>query len=431
MSTFWILIKNNLRLILRNKAFIFFMLCAPFISVLILNLQLGSIEKSYGSACKVNELNKATERIIYLSDAAKYPVKVYDKSQSELSEYILERLGEESAFAVYRYKASDMTEEAIIKQINDIIENDRIGVILYFSDMFDKTLLSGDYTAGMKVFRASDDERVTLFGESFDAIMSRLAAVVNKLRDAGGYNDGNVKDFAEAVVKSLNEMDEHLPVRTVVSLGDAHNDVLTKEKNNYIEKLGYAFAILTLGFLFCGVCVAYTVIEEEENRVYTRMMLSDVTVKTYLLAKLAVSIIISFLLTGITAVALLIMGQGDFGLSMGNLLLLVLLIGMVFSVLSLCVGTFAKNIMNANYTVFILWNISALFSGSYFKLDDSTTFIRSVSLLMPQKWFSDVAKKMILGDNAAYSMVLCITVAYLVVILSAGVVGLKVKKAPQ
>ena len=82
----------------------------------------------------------------------------------------------------------------------------------------------------------------------------------------------------------------------------------------------------------------------------------------------------------------------------------------------------------SNYAIFSIWSISALLAGLYFPLDNTTKLLKTLSYLMPQKWFMDAAKLLLSGDNSAFSMIICITVAYLIVIISVGGVGLKIKR---
>lgn len=69
-----------------------------------------------------------------------------------------------------------------------------------------------------------------------------------------------------------------------------------------------------------------------------------------------------------------------------------------------------------------------MLAGLYFPLDDTTKALKALSYLMPQRWFMDASELLLTGDKSAYSMVLCVTVAYLVAIISIGGVGLKFKK---
>ena len=47
--------------------------------------------------------------------------------------------------------------------------------------------------------------------------------------------------------------------------------------------------------------------------------------------------------------------------------------------------------------------------------------------MMPQKWFLDATEMMMVRDNRVYFMVLCVTVAYMIVTVSLGSVGIKYK----
>jgi ABC-type multidrug transport system permease subunit len=96
--------------------------------------------------------------------------------------------------------------------------------------------------------------------------------------------------------------------------------------------------------------------------------------------------------------------------------------------MSLLIGVILGDVMSSNYAAFAIWSISALLAGLYFPLDDTTKALKILSYLMPQKWFLDASKLLIVGDRSAYSMVLCVTVAYLIVIISVGGVGLKIKR---
>ena len=69
-----------------------------------------------------------------------------------------------------------------------------------------------------------------------------------------------------------------------------------------------------------------------------------------------------------------------------------------------------------------------MLAGLYFPLDDTSAALKALSYLMPQRWFLKASEMLFVGDNSVYSMVICITVAYLVVILSIGSIGLKVKR---
>ena len=105
------LIRSSLKLIFRNKAFWFFIVIIPFLSILILT------KKSEGTFYKekdkdgIIELKKEDDRVAYATYGStnKYIVKVYDASGSDLSEYMLTKIGESGMFKVCRYKDLSMT----------------------------------------------------------------------------------------------------------------------------------------------------------------------------------------------------------------------------------------------------------------------------------------------------------------------------------
>ena len=85
--------------------------------------------------------------------------------------------------------------------------------------------------------------------------------------------------------------------------------------------------------------------------------------------------------------------------------------------------------MGANYAAFAIWIVSALLAGLYFPIEGSSKVIKAMSYLMPQRWFLKGTEMLLVGDTSAYAMIGCITIAYLVIILCIGAVGLKMKES--
>ena len=50
------------------------------------------------------------------------------------------------------------------------------------------------------------------------------------------------------------------------------------------------------------------------------------------------------------------------------------------------------------------------------------------STIMPQRWFMKPTEMLLVGDKSAYSMILYITAVYLILIVSVGRIGLKIKR---
>jgi len=158
-------------------------------------------------------------------------------------------------------------------------------------------------------------------------------------------------------------------------------------------------------------------------------MLSKVGRYEYLMSKLVMSVLISVLQTMVMALCMFVAGDTDFGISKSDFLLFIFLLGLMFSLLSMCAGILIGDVMGANYAVFAVWSISALLAGLYFPIDTASGAIKAISYLMPQRWFLKGTEMLMVGDKSAYPMIACVTCAYLIVILSVGVIGLKMKES--
>ena len=141
-----------------------------------------------------------------------------------------------------------------------------------------------------------------------------------------------------------------------------------------------------------------------------------------------VAFVISVMQTLVLAVCLSLIPKLDVGINSISFLAEIFLLGLIFSTLSLLLGVILGDVMSSNYAVFAIWSISALLAGLYFPLDDTTKALKTLSYLMPQRWFMDASELLLVGDKSAYAMLLCVTAAYLIVIVTVGGVRLKIKR---
>lgn len=418
MSHFLELLKINGKLLLRNKGFLFFLLITPIVSVIIMNLHVNL--SFYEEEQKEREIQEISgeDKVVYLNNWSDYAVKVYDGAGTELSEYVLEKMADSGMFSIYRMDAGDMTEAEVQKQAEKDAMNDRMGTILYVKPDFDENVMKGNWEEAFLFYQVSEDERWELWEDSFSGELSSIYQVAQ--------GTGGTK---EQILTILQGIQENLPQQEIISLEGKDSVTLSAEQSSKRGLAGYAYAIITLGFLFCGVCIAYTVIEERENKVYTRIMLSKVGRYEYLMSKLVMSVLISVLQTMVMALCMFVAGDTDFGISKSDFLLFIFLLGLMFSLLSMCAGILIGDVMGANYAVFAVWSISALLAGLYFPIDTASGVIKAISYLMPQRWFLKGTEMLMVGDKSAYPMIACVTCAYLIVILSVGVIGLKMKES--
>ena len=50
---------------------------------------------------------------------------------------------------------------------------------------------------------------------------------------------------------------------------------------------------------------------------------------------------------------------------------------------------------------------------------------------MPQKWFLEAAEMIFIGDKGVYLLLACVVVAYMVIMLSVGSVGIKLRNGEE
>ena len=412
------LVKMSLKLLLRNKGFLFFLIVTPILSTVILSIKMDHTVYSDNSDKElVMELSDYAEKAVYVGDTSACIIKVYDASNSELSEYVLNQMAGTGLFSVCRADVSGLTEEEIDAAAKRDAFDDRAGMLLYLEDDFDGAVLRGNWEQGIKLYAVSEDERQEIFVTELTELLGRIKQVQTI-----------VGDDVTVMLEMLTEIEDELPKKEVVNFAGKEAIELTEKQINQRTQIGYAFAIITLGFLFCGVCVAHSVIEEQNNKVFTRVLLTKLSGRDYFISKFAVAIVISLMQTIVLAICLSFIPGLDVGMSMISFLFIIFLLGLIFGTLSLLIGVILGDVMSSNYAVFAIWSISALLAGLYFPLDDTTKALKTLSYLMPQRWFMDVSELLLVGDKSAYSVVLCVTVAYLIVIISVGGVGLKIKR---
>lgn len=412
------LVKMNLKLLLRNKGFLFFLIVTPALSAFLLSAKTEHTVYIDGSDKEVIlELKDYTEKAVYLGDTSACIIKVYDASNSELSDYVLNRMAAAGMFSVCRADVSGLTEEEVEEIAKRDAFDDRAGVLLYLKKDFDAAVLDGTWEQSMKLYVVSEDKRQELFVTE----LTDLLAVIKQVQSVAG-------DDITVMLEMLMDIQDKLPEKKVVNLSGKDEISLTDRQVNQRTQIGYAFAIITLGFLFCGVCVAHSVIEEQNNKVFIRVMLTKMNGRDYFISKFVAAFVISVMQTLVLAVCLSFIRGLDVGMSIMSFLVVIFLLGLIFSTLSLLLGVVLGDVMSSNYAVFAIWSISALLAGLYFPLDYTTKALKTLSYLMPQRWFMDASELLLTGDKSAYSMLLCITAAYLIVIISVGGVGLKIKR---
>ena len=414
------LIKTTIKLLMRNKGFIFFLLITPILSSVILGMKFEASVYQEKDSESILELETADSQALYIGDNYAYIVKVYDGAKTELSEYVLRSLAENGLFCICRADVRGFSYDEIRAQAEKDGYNDRCGIIMYLKSDFDTAVMNDTLANGMELFITSEDERTELFETELRDKLGKIYLT------AGLCGQDSAK-----TIEMLDQITGKIPEKKVTEITGEDSVSLNDQQKNSSVQIGYAFAIITLGFMFSGVFAAHTVITEENNKVFTRYKLTGRSTAMYFTAKFITVVLMSALQTGVLAVCLMFMKNMDLGISMPMFLLIIFLLGRVIGTFAMLTGILFGDIMSSVYAAFAIWSISAMLSGLLFPIDDTAKVLKAISYLMPQRWFMDSTEKILAGLGGAYPTLICVTAAYLVIIVGIGSVGLKMKKQPS
>jgi ABC-2 type transport system permease protein len=404
----------NMRLLLRNKGYLVLLVILPIVAVLMLNTS-GSGVLMEKDAYAVQELDKDTAQILTIANS-KMNVKVYDSSNTEFSDYLIDELAKTGSFEIYRYRSGTMDIDTAREKALASANRNVIGAVIYIPASFEEDILSGSDSRAV-VFEATGDGRIQLLEENFDTFLKNL------------YNYAAVTGYQKEELLSLLHTfaGQELKKNTVsVEVGDALN--LSNQQQDRSSSIGYSLAFLSIAFLFSGVFIAATIVDERNNRVYNRFMLSPISMMWYGLVKLALIVMTNLLQTGIIAVAVKLIVKTDFGISYPDYLFLVFCLGLIFNLFSVVIGVITNNVLDSSYIVFLVWCLSCLLAGLYFPLDAASSWWTKVSLLMPQRWVVKTGEMLMAGRSDAFRIFIPVVIGYLFIIMSVGFMGITIRK---
>lgn len=413
------LIKSSLKLLFRNKSFWFFLVIVPILSTFVLRAhQMNSITLSKQAEGTVAELESEEEKVAYYSSQGAFVVKVYDACGSELSEYMLKKIASSGAFSIVRATVPDMDKISADARVKYDGEFDRMGAALYIAQDYDRLVAGGEEDEALTLYVLSDDARI----EMLEYSMRKELALIQK----------TVADWTlPEAVKILNQKLASAPKKEVVRISSGSSRTLTQDQENRKTAIGYAIAFMTLGYVFCGVFVAHTVIKDEHDKVLTRLRLTGMSSYTYFASKFVISAIATALMTIVLGIFSLVIDAEKFGVGRVKFLLMMFLLGLIFSSISLVIGVIMGDVMNSNIAAFALFSLSSLLAGTFFPLDGTSKLIKAIASLMPQKWFLDATEMFFVGDRKAYLILLAVTCSYLLLALSVGGVGVKIRNGEE
>jgi len=415
MSGLLTMMKMNLKLLLRNKGYLAFLIILPIVSVLMLNIKTGSGVDGGNDTYEIHELSKQNESIFNVTNT-KLNVKVYDCNDSELSNYIIEELAKAGSYRIYRYKGEAMNIQEARQESLNTTNHNVLGAVIYIPNDFETQILSGN-KSNMIVFEATTDARITLLKSNLDSFVQS----VSRYAEITGYNKASLKTLLNTSVE--NEMSKE-----IVGIEVGNTLQLTTQQQDQKSSIGYSLAFLTIGFLFSGVFIAATVVEERQNKVYNRIVLSKSSIINYGLVKLGLIFITVMIQTSILAIGIKLIVKTDYGIPFSSYIFLVLGLGLIFNTFSVVIGIITNNVLTSNYIAFLVWCLSDLLAGLYFPLDAAAGWWGKISMMMPQRWVLRASEMLMAGKSGVYSMYILVVVSYLIVISSVGFMAIKMRK---
>lgn len=416
MNAFFTMIKINLKLLLRNKGYLCFLLLLPVLSVLLLNIR-TFVNSNQEENNIIYDINKEDEMIDNYNLAnEKLNIRIFDYSKSELSDYIIKELSKTGTYRIYRYEGAPVgIDKAREKAINAANHN-VVGAVIYIPDTFEKQILNKE-AADIVIFKVAKDGRITLLENNLKVYVKSICQYAAET----DYKQGALNELLKTSEK--NEMSKE-----VINLEFGNKQNLNAEQKSKSFCIGYSLSILTIAFLFGGIFIAGIIVDERQNRVYNRVIMSKTSLGKYGSAKLFMVLLTVLIQTGVMAIAIKLFGKSDFGIPYMSYIFLVFCLGLIFNLISVVTGVLTNNVISSCYIAFFIWCFSDLFAGLYFPLDTASKWWIRTCTLMPQRWVVKSAEMIMAGKSGVYSMFLFAVLGYLVIILSVGMIGIKMRR---
>lgn len=415
MNGFVTMIKMNLKLLLRNKGYLAFLFILPILSVIMLNVDNVNTMNAVENAYVIKELSNDNEEILTVSNS-KMNIMVYDSSNSVLSDYVLQELAKTGSYHIYRYKEKGIDLSKAREKALDTANHNVIGAVIYIPDTFEKEILKGN-DSNMVVFEATGDGRIELLKNNIAVYLQSVYLYAEET----GYDKA-----ALTKLLTLSAGSEASKEIVSIEVGDTLN--LSAKQQSDSSSIGYSISFLTISFLFSGVFIAATVVDERQYRVYNRFVLSNASMGSYGLVKIIMVLLTVLMQTGIIAVGIKLLVKADFGIPFISYLFLIFCLGMILNLFSVVIGVLTNNVLTSNYIVFLVWCLSCLIAGLYFPLDGASKWWARASMLMPQRWVVKASEMIMAEKSGVYAMFILVVLSFLLVITSVGLMGIKMRR---
>ncbi len=397
MHGLWIMLKANVKLVLRSKQTLFLIILIPILSTLILNLTSVEEGEDQGYEFKMNVL-------------------VVDESKTMLSRELINDLQKDNSMIVEVAKEEGMSSEEIkaffIKTANKSI----MSSFIYIPSDFEANILQGDVKEILILFDTGTDERVKLLDAHLNSITGKFL-VFSKI--AQGKQE-TLNDLIEQSKKNETKSE-------VVILGK-EGELAAQDKKDYSFSLSLFVAAITMTLIFSNNFIVGLFIKEKHNRVLKRIQLTNTSMLSYIAVKVILAIGSLAFQTGLIMMGVKVIVQSDLGISIWIMGFLVFGLGSVLTCVSICSMSFFDDIATANYVGFALILIANMLSGLYFPFEAAPTWMQNVAMLLPQRWFVIAAGGALRGNEEVLYQYGWVIGALALFFLSVSLLGFKSRR---
>jgi ABC-type multidrug transport system, permease component len=416
MNGFFTMVKTNLKLLLRNKGYLCLLIFLPILSAGLLSVQSDSeVGMKDNSSYFVQNIEDRAKGITSIENT-KLMVKIYDNSNTEMSDYIAQELAGSGVFRIFRYNKEVVDLESVRAESINNAGKSTVSAVVYIPENFEAAVLAGE-TGDISILEIRNDGRISLLNSNINTYLS----FIMNAAETTGYD-------STALDTLFDELNASKLEKRIESIEVGNNLSLSNQQNKQSTRIGYSVAALTIGFLFCGIFIADIIVKEKNNKVYERIFLSKASILNYVLAKMSMILLTVIIQTAVLAAVMPLLVNTDFGIPYSSYLFFVFGLGLCVSSLSVVIGTLANNTMNATYAVFAIWIVSNIMAGLYFPIASAAQWWVKASMLIPQRWVIVASEMLMAGKNGVYTMFALIICGYLLILMSCTSVGVKVGK---
>ena len=174
MNGFMTMLKMNMKLLIRNKAYLCFLIILPICAILTLNIPNDSGYESNDKATyEVKTMENINDQIIKMQNT-QLTVNVYDSSSSYLSDYVLEKLASFGSYQIYRYENSEISEDDAEDTALETFNKNNISAAIYISDKLISNVINRNNQDDIIIYEGADDERISLLKDNLNLIVRSL-----------------------------------------------------------------------------------------------------------------------------------------------------------------------------------------------------------------------------------------------------------------